>query len=266
MAPFMNITRVLPLLLVLVTACGGDSGIAPNPSPDSDPNEAGTVGAAGGRLTAANGKVGIVIPAGAVSSSQVITVELVTNPPSDPNLAAGSLFEFGPDGLQFAEPVTLSISFDPNSIPGHGRAAGLRIFKRVGSDWQETDGGTVDAATGTVTGEINSFSSCGILAGPCVALDLNSLVPGLNGTETWTNEHSQNCVYEQGPQGIQSRYSFHVTADQVDGNGFAYIKIDADAPDMNEQWLIYDESWNPSCAATRRGAGVRLCRLACGGV
>jgi hypothetical protein len=164
------------VLLLALYACGSDTGANPQ---DSEPEVAGQVDAGGATLSAQSGKVSLTMPPGAVPAATTITVQPVAGEPTEPNLVPGTLFEFGPDGLQFEEPVTLRLAYDPTAIPEQADEAQLRIFKRSGTSWLPTDNGSVDIASATVSGEIDSFSQYAVVSFGKLAVATTSLVAGV---------------------------------------------------------------------------------------
>ncbi len=125
-----------------------------------------TTGTAGGTVSAAGGQVTLVVPAGAVATPVTVTVAPVSAPPANPGLVANTTFDFGPNGTTFAQPVQLTIEYDPADIPSGIMEADLLLQAVVNSVWQPVPGSTVDEAANTVTGSINSFSEYGIAAAP----------------------------------------------------------------------------------------------------
>jgi hypothetical protein len=71
--------------------------------------------------------------------------------------------DFGPDGATFDPPITLTLTFDPASLPASARKNDLVIAFWDGSKWimLETK---VDAATNTLSAKISHFTIFGILA------------------------------------------------------------------------------------------------------
>lgn len=151
--------RLLPLVLVVLAACGGSDGAsdAPNePSDASDPvsTEAGTAPAQ--TITSPDGLVTLDIPAGAVPADVEITIEL--EQPSEGSLVG---YEFLPDGLVFAAPATVSVEVALDEVaPGESvRPVRPVWFSGDGTEDEQidfsvtrTDGGIL------VSGEIDHFS------------------------------------------------------------------------------------------------------------
>jgi uncharacterized delta-60 repeat protein len=129
----MKKTHLAKLLLagmfLGLAACGGggDETVPPPSPPPPPPPPPGTViGAAGGTVTGPNGAK-VVIPAGALSSDTRINIELVTTgTPALPTgyTSKGQVFAFTPHGTTFAQPVTVTIPFDPAVVKA-ARAPGF---------------------------------------------------------------------------------------------------------------------------------------------
>ena len=117
----------------------------------------------GGAILLADDAVELVFPAGAVDESVLITAKPATGLPTETTLVPGTAFDFGPDGIVFAEPVTLTIGYDPANVPLGVPEEELRLHKLVGSIYVQVDAGVVDVANHTVSGAIVGFSVFAIL-------------------------------------------------------------------------------------------------------
>jgi hypothetical protein len=102
---------------VLLAACGGGgeggTGSGGNVQPPGNnplPPGSAVIGAAGGTVTSDDGKVKLVIPAGALGNDQTITIESVdaSKIPSDLT-GADSVYDMKPDGLRFMQPVQATV-------------------------------------------------------------------------------------------------------------------------------------------------------------
>ena len=113
---------------------------------------------AGGTITLAAGAVTLVLPAGAVSEPTFITAIPATDLPPEPLPISGTAFDFGPDGLVFDEPVTLTIQYDPTLLPPGIVEAELRLHELVDGQYAQVDAGAVDLDAKTVSGQIHGFS------------------------------------------------------------------------------------------------------------
>lgn len=120
-----------------------------------------SVGAQGGTVQTNDGRVTLEIPAGALSSAREITISPVDGYPNESGaVVGGTVYEFGPDGLQFDQSVKLSLQFETGNIPT-GKTDGLRLYKRDGERWMPV-AGQVEAEGNMLSGHISSFSSYGL--------------------------------------------------------------------------------------------------------
>jgi len=142
--------------VVLTLACGS-SGTEPSGQP------AGTIVGAGGG-TVISGGLTLNIPAGALSQDVEITVEEVTPavagvPPGFLTVGA-KVFDLGPDGLSFAQPVSLTLRYAASSLPAGVAESELGIVHLTGG--ATVLASTVDVGAGTVTALVDHFSGFGI--------------------------------------------------------------------------------------------------------
>lgn len=140
---------------VLLSGCG-----------ETTPPAQTNLGPEGATLTLANGAVVIIVPAEAVSEPVLITVDAASNVPSSPLLVAGTAFEIGPSGLQFAAPVSLSIRYQGLTLPQDVRPEELRVNRVSANAWVELSGSGVDSQGGTVSVQISGLSVFGLVAVP----------------------------------------------------------------------------------------------------
>jgi hypothetical protein len=81
----------------------------------------------GGTVSTSNG-TSVTIPAGALSVSTPITVGTESNAVSVPGAAlVGTVYRFGPEGTQFAKPVTVTLAFDPTKVLSGNTSANIVI-------------------------------------------------------------------------------------------------------------------------------------------
>jgi hypothetical protein len=157
-------SALIACLVLLACGCdGSDPAPAQGVAADSF-----TVGPAGGAFTAADGRVVLFFPAGAVTGDVLITVT-PTDPPASTGFLAGACYEFEP-GMDFLQPVDLTIAYDPAAVVGD--AADLRLAKFVDEGdvrHQLWPSGSVDTANHTVTGHIRGFSLHGAVDGRTTA-------------------------------------------------------------------------------------------------
>jgi hypothetical protein len=84
------------------------------------------------------------------------------------------VYEFGPPGVTFAEPVQLSVRYDPEKLPAGVRDTELKLYKVIsGTDWQEVQESGVVVASHTVSGLIDGFSIYGVLGVPVASVSVS---------------------------------------------------------------------------------------------
>ncbi|MFD2519471.1 hypothetical protein [Emticicia soli] len=147
-------------------SCEIDNGnINPDkPSDKGTPTEIGkplgattskTIGAQGGSISTADGKLTLTFPAGALSKETNITIRPVENKAWG---GVGIGYEFGPDGSEFAKPVTFTYHYDNKEISGASLDNMALAFQDEAKVWQMTAPLTVNKTQKTLTGAIKHFS------------------------------------------------------------------------------------------------------------
>jgi len=142
---------VLPLLVLALTTCNGDA---------TGPGKT-TVGPEGGTVSLAQGRVKLSIPSGALSNEVELTATPTTSFPASNLVVVGSTFEIGPAGTTLAKPVTITITFDPSSLPEGVRENEVRLFQAVGASWATVLDPSVDTEAHTVSGRVSSLGVLG---------------------------------------------------------------------------------------------------------
>jgi hypothetical protein len=152
-------SRLLPL-----AAC-----FALSACPNSDTDEPrdviaqALIGPAGGVLDSGDGRVRLVVPPGALSVDTPLSVATAA---SVGDSLPDTTYDFAPDGTVFALPATLTLGYDPATLPADaapGAPASIGIAKQIDADgetlalWEDL--AVVDEATQTVTGRIEGFSA-----------------------------------------------------------------------------------------------------------
>jgi len=122
------------------------------------------IGAAGGTVIGPSG-TSVVIPAGALAANT--TISIAASSPGAPPLptgftASGQMFAFTPHGTTFAVPVTVTLPFDPALLPANGSPAFYKTNAQ--GQWEQIAGATF--GTGSVSGEVTSFSDFVVIQGP----------------------------------------------------------------------------------------------------
>jgi hypothetical protein len=150
----MVLNRSLPFafLVTAMLACSGGGG-SETPAATPDPDEGKTASkplkaAEGGTLATESGKASVTVPPGALAADTTLTVT-VSKAEGE---AKTSLYDFGPNGTQFAKPVAITVAFD--STVASGKKAVLAWHD--GSKWVEVEGSAL--AGGKVTGSVSHFT------------------------------------------------------------------------------------------------------------
>jgi hypothetical protein len=150
---------VLSLVALLVGCPTEQTPTPPPPTPPAPPPPAAqTIGSSGGTLRFQNGQVTMQFPAGAVASDTAIGIVPISTLPVDG--VPGTVYEFSPDGIQFAKPVRLTVKYDPAQIPSGTLETQLSLANIKPDGWQplETSG---DAGANTLSADLNGFSGYG---------------------------------------------------------------------------------------------------------
>ena len=148
--------RAVALVTALLLAAGcGDEG------PAGPGDGAVTIGPSGGVISSADGAATLTIPAGALASSEEITVRRIADPSGDGDALPGTRYDFGPDGLRFDVPATLTISYDTGDLRPDVSAAEapyeVVVVRDEGGEYS-VQPGTNDVSAGIVTAELRGFS------------------------------------------------------------------------------------------------------------
>src|SRR5688500_4635023 len=124
--------------------------------------EGAVVSSAGASFSVLNSTVSLEIPAGALTQTRNISVAPTSNFPANDRVVAGTTFDFGPTGATFAQPVPISIKYDPSKVIS-SPDSGLRLYEVVGTGWRLVPESSVNTETKTVTGKVSHFSVYGVL-------------------------------------------------------------------------------------------------------
>lgn len=135
----------------IVVACSSDDS-ATNPGTTPGTSTTTTVritAATGGTVADPSGKTSLAIPPGALEKDTDITLAILPKTGS----AVVDISEFGPDGLKFLKPATLTIKADATLAP-EGKSLALAVNE--GADFRALEDSSF--ANGTATASIMHFS------------------------------------------------------------------------------------------------------------
>jgi GDSL-like lipase/acylhydrolase family protein/Big-like domain-containing protein len=169
------------------------------------------VSSSGLSFSAQSAAVTVAVPAGALTQTRNITVAAALNPPPNDRLMPGTAYDFGPDGITFAQPVTITIKYDPLKLTAGSPEDSLRLYEVVGTSWRVVAGSSANTAAHTVSGNVSHFTVYGVLMQPrveTVAINRDTTVQvhktfqytallkdneqlTLNRTVTWTSSNTE---------------------------------------------------------------------------
>ena len=114
-----------------------------------------TIGAAGGSLRSADGKLTLTVPAGALAANTTIGMQPISN---FAHGRIGDAYRLTPDGQTFAQPVTLTFGYTEDELIG-GSADVLGVASQTATGfWLWAGEPTVNAATKTFSVNTTHFS------------------------------------------------------------------------------------------------------------
>lgn len=157
----IDVVSLFLVTLVFSAGCGSKGG---NDGP-SDQGHAGgqqsnVIGAAGGTVTSADQRVSVEIPPGALSVDTDITITETVGPS---NGLVGPAYAFGPSGLAFALPVTLTVSYVSDQVPASLGEANLGLGVLTNGEWHPIDESTTDPSQNQVRAATLHFSVFGVI-------------------------------------------------------------------------------------------------------
>jgi len=117
-----------------------------------------TIDTTGGEISDEENGVTVVIPDGALAVDTEIEVGRFNVVPDGAN-TYGTMVLLGPSGLTFSEPVSITVSYDPESLPAGFDPEELQLLRydQAGDEWFVLES-SVNTTAQTVTGTTTSFS------------------------------------------------------------------------------------------------------------
>lgn len=146
-------------LLFAVTHCSSSDASSPAAPVVTAPASK-VVGASGGSISSADGNVDLVIPAGALASDVTITIQPATSPGTG---SIGTVYDFGPDGTKFLNPITMTFHYGGFDLRGHN-AKELRVATFIDGAWVPWTGTALDEAAQKVSAQVTHFSPGALIA------------------------------------------------------------------------------------------------------
>lgn len=176
------------VLLTLSISCEKDANTPdPDPQPTEQPDEtpvgnpAGTavsvtIGPAGGHIESGDQRVRIDIPAGALASSQTISVQ-----PLDENHCpggSGAAFRLLPHGLTFAKPATITFRYEQEDMTDTDPELLRVAFQSDARGWYSPSTSRVDTTARLVIASTTHFSDWTILKSAIIDPSVQAIDPG----------------------------------------------------------------------------------------
>ena len=161
---------VIAALLLALAGCGGGDESAPvtppasSPPPPPLPTPPGTViGVAGGTVTDLRARAWSY-PAGALTTDTRIHIEQSSAgaPPLPPGVPSGQMFAFTPHGTTFAVPVTITMPFEPATVP----TGNVPVFYKTNAQGQFAALTGVEFGADSASARVTGFSVAQIIIEP----------------------------------------------------------------------------------------------------
>ena len=121
----------------------------------------GTIDASGGSLLSPDGRLEVVVPAGALATATSISVQPITN--ETPG-GVGVGFSMLPNGQTFSKPVTLTFHYSPDDLAGTDANALAVAVQKDDRIWYEFNTSSLDESAGTLSITTSHFSNYDLLS------------------------------------------------------------------------------------------------------
>lgn len=151
--------------LLLVAGCGGSGGGSSSSGGNGGGSGTLVKHDVGGAIS--SGRATVVIPAEALESDTRITVTPASGTlPAAPNgyqVLSGTVFDLGPSGTTFSTPATLTLTYNPSSVPTGIASSTIGVYTVASGAWQLVSGSSVDETNHKVTVPLAHFSVYALL-------------------------------------------------------------------------------------------------------
>lgn len=137
-------------------------------------DDGGLISPAGNLISVLGGQFVLEVPSSAVSQTSPVMMTPADSPPASSRLVRGTAVSLRTPA-QLIQPAILAIKYDPGQALGSPES-GLRMFRAVGTTWQELSETSVDVASRTVRGGITGPGTYAVLIQAPIAKI--SVVPG----------------------------------------------------------------------------------------
>ena len=122
----------------------------------------------------------VSLPAG---SQQITVIQLATTPAPPAGSKVIEAYAFGPDNTTFNPAATVTLKYDPASLPADVHESGLYLALLENSSWTDLPSSKVDPQAKTMTAQVSHFSTYALL-GRVTAAPATPAVPETPATPT----------------------------------------------------------------------------------
>jgi len=125
-------------------------------------------------LTIPVGTVGLTEDLECLPEITMVTMDDPPPPPEDAHVI-GLVYDFGPDGATFEEAITLTFTYDPDSLPEGVSEEDLVIAYFIDGEWIELEC-VVDTETNTITALVSHFTTFALIGAPPTVVEKPTVV------------------------------------------------------------------------------------------
>jgi hypothetical protein len=193
MKNLLNLLMSLGLILMIVSCKKNQDVVDPTPdAPPGKPTTTGavtpegtpvgtaitaTIGSAGGTIQSTDQRIRIVIPAGALTTNQTISLQPITN---NCPAGAGQAFRLTPHGITFAKPAAITFQYNETDLNGTAPELIRIAYQTDKGSWLAPAVKSIDTTARTVTVQTTHFSDWGAFKSMFIYPANSILSPGEN--------------------------------------------------------------------------------------
>jgi hypothetical protein len=171
-----------------------------------------SIGAAGGVLTSADGKISLTIPAGALTTEVNLSVQSITNTLP---LSAGPAFRLLPAATTFSKPLTVEYTYDSASFEGSDEEALDLAYQDSDGTWKALNNTVQDKAQHKLRVQHTRLRDMGLVRYYVLRPQKATLVP----SEVTTLDVSKVSVPNDNAAGDETPLGEVVTVQRADAFG-----------------------------------------------
>jgi hypothetical protein len=154
--------------IIIFFTCCSSGAEDKNPVPTGNNTVTMEIGSGGGQIQSQDGNLVLTVPAGSLKTDQKLSISSNSEPAgtiSEAYVKAGTIYKFGPEGLQFDPYIQVKVKYDQGGMPENGVEEKLLAFYYINDDSTVTKvESTVDTANNEITASLPHFSFGGPLA------------------------------------------------------------------------------------------------------